>query len=195
MGSTAAGASALVGTGAFSRVESHRQVSIEVANDTNAYLGLDACHKNGSKQPNGSYTETDGRGHLTIEMDSNNSTANDGQGVNSDSFSWFNEVFQMANQGKDDVGVSIDTSGAGIGTVDLPDHGTQDRVQFYVGDGAGDISGLNRIDNGSPHNLSLGTSLCVGILVISKGLSDGDTLVNGDVQITADVDDYSSSSG
>ena len=194
MGSTAAGASALVGSGAFSRIESQRQVSIEVANDTNAYLGLDACHDDsGNKLPNGSYTETDGRGHLTIEMDSDNKTAEGGQGVNSDSHSWFNDVFQMCNQGKDDVGVSIDTSDANIGTVpeDYDDSG-EDRVQFYVGDGSGDVGGeLDRIDDGSTHDLALGSCTCVGILVITKGLSDGDTVLDGEVVITADVDDYS----
>ena len=40
MGAATAGASALVGTGAFSRVESQRDVTIEVVGDEDAYLGL-----------------------------------------------------------------------------------------------------------------------------------------------------------
>ena len=200
MGSTAAGASALIGSGAFSRIESQRQVSIEVASDPNAYLGLDKCRESGSglddsngASANGSYVTDDGAGHLEIDMSPSNETEYGGQGVNSDSHSWFNDVFQITNQGKDDVGISIDTSGAGIGEVDdgYDDEG-EDRVQFYTGDGSGHVGDdLDRVDDGGTHDLGVGDSICVGILVISKGLEDGDDVADGEVVITADVDDYS----
>lgn len=119
-GSAAAGGSALIGTGAFSRVESHRSVTISVAEDDDAYLGMNDCiDEDGNETPNSSFADLDDLGHLRVDM---GESGNDGSGVNSESISWFDNVFQLCNQGKEDVCLWI-----GDKTGDDPD-----RVTFYV---------------------------------------------------------------
>ncbi|MEF8900809.1 MAG: twin-arginine translocation signal domain-containing protein [Halovenus sp.] len=43
VGSAAAAGSAVLGSGAFTRVEAQRSVTVQVAEDPNAYLGMDTC--------------------------------------------------------------------------------------------------------------------------------------------------------
>ncbi|MEF8814169.1 MAG: twin-arginine translocation signal domain-containing protein, partial [Halovenus sp.] len=43
VGSAAAAGSAVLGSGAFTRVEAQRSVTVQVAEDPNAYLGMDKC--------------------------------------------------------------------------------------------------------------------------------------------------------
>ncbi|MDZ7687582.1 MAG: DUF1102 domain-containing protein [Halobacteriales archaeon] len=130
IGGATVGGSALLGSGAFTRVESQRRVKIEVAEDPDAYLGLDKCE--GS--PNGSYTYIDEDGHLAVEMSPDNPTIGEtplGEGINSDSFSWFDDVFQICNQGKQAVGVWIEAEP----NPELPDppeeYSDEPRIQFY----------------------------------------------------------------
>ena len=94
-GSTAIGASALVGSGAVSLVASKRTAKVQIAHDESAYLGL----KRGDG-PNASYTSFDEKGHLYIDMTPKNPTEGGGTGVNSDSLSYFKNLFQICNQGK-----------------------------------------------------------------------------------------------
>ncbi len=98
-GAAAVGGSSIVGSGAFSGVVSKRTASVRVAHDSQAYLGL----KRPKKSPNRSYVDYDDKGHLRIRMDPDNPTEDGGKGVNSDSFSWFNNLFKICNQGKQDV--------------------------------------------------------------------------------------------
>ncbi|MCW8172351.1 hypothetical protein D8S78_06665 [Natrialba swarupiae] len=76
MGGSGIGASMLIGSGAFSRIESQRRVKIEVAKDPHAYLGLDGC----PDSPNASYTNIDESGHLEVDMSSENPTDAGGEG-------------------------------------------------------------------------------------------------------------------
>ena len=87
----AIGGSALLGSGAFSRVESQRDITIQVAEDPNAYLGLDEC----DTLHGDNYVFIDEKGHLEIDIGEN---PNGGQGVNSDSRTWFDNVFEITNQ-------------------------------------------------------------------------------------------------
>ena len=64
-GGIALGGSALLGSGAFSRVESQRMVNIEVAPDPDAYLGLVPL-----ETPNSyNYVGLDEKGHLFVSID------------------------------------------------------------------------------------------------------------------------------
>ena len=97
-GSTAIGASALVGSGAFTAVASERTVSVRVANDENAYLGL----KEIPESPNSSYVDYDDNGNLQIQMDDANPNLEDeklGTGVNPNSITMFKDLFRIQNQG------------------------------------------------------------------------------------------------
>lgn len=183
-GGTAIGGSSLIGSGAFTRTESHREISIEVADDPDAYLGLDGC----PGSPNNSYTETDGEGHLTVEMDPGNPTDAGGQGINSDSLSAFDDVFQICNQGKQEVCVWID---AQVREDLLMDHDTSEPViDFYVLDGDGEPRSIRGVEQAV--SLPVGECYCVGIRTYSKYLSEGDQLIeDNQILINADatVDD------
>ena len=103
-GSAAIGASALVGSGAFTAVASERTVSVRVANDENAYMGL----KEVPESPNSSYVDYDDNGNLQIQMDDANPNLEDekrGTGVNPDSITVFKDLFRIRNQGKQPIKV------------------------------------------------------------------------------------------
>ncbi|MFC7072311.1 DUF1102 domain-containing protein [Halovenus rubra] len=95
----------LIGTGAFSQVESERNLTIGLAKDPKAYLGLDVADT-----PNGEYGYVDDNGRLRIAMsDENPSAASSpmGLGVNSDATSWFQNVFTVCNQGTKEASVYV----------------------------------------------------------------------------------------
>jgi hypothetical protein len=190
-GSAAIGGSALLGSGAFTRVESQRSVTVQVAEDPNAYLGMDKC----PESPNASYAWLDDNGHLELLMNPDNPTVGEsplGEGINSDSTTWFDSVFQLCNQGKDDVCVYIEDSedwptvgdaADGVDGVEPDDR----RVDFYV-EGNENESIVGQ-DNAI--SLPLGECFCVGLLTRSYGLSDGDELLSvldNEITIVADVD-------
>ena len=113
--STAVAGSALLGSGAFSRVESHRDVRIEVADDSEAYLGMVPLNTLNSEN----YVATDENGHLYIQIDGEgdqqNVSGNDGPigvGVNSDSYTYFDGMFALCNNGKADATVQYNLDDA-----------------------------------------------------------------------------------
>ena len=184
-GSTSIGASALIASGAFSRVESDRAVSIAVAEDADAYLGLDKCRPDGENPtPNASYAWPDDKGHLRIFMDDKNPTIGEsplGEGINSNSTSIFDRVFQICNQGKETVCVWIEDD------EEWPKYDGDRRVDFYLEDTRDE----SIIGEEYGVELEVGQCVCVGISVRSHGLEEGDTVLDAlDDQITivADVD-------
>ncbi len=179
LGGAALGGSALLGSGAFSRIEAQRGVSIQVAEDPDAYLGLDKCDT-----PNGSYVDFD-KGHLQVLMNPDNPTIGDtplGEGINSDSKAWFHNVFQICNQGKDHVCVYIEE----FETLDLdPDYEDEPTVDFYLGDDPDS----SIVGEENQFLLELGECVCIGIRTTSKGLKEGDLLIpDEEIRIIADVD-------
>ena len=179
----AASGSALIGTGAFSRVESQRDVTIEVAEDPDAYLGLEPADT-----PNGqNFADTDTNGHLAIDIgdfgEGEEYDYETGEGVNTNSTSWFDCVFEVRNQGKEDAGFYIDEQ-EGLGT-------GEGEIDFYVGDAASEgDSGITSIV-GLPVEIELdsGEAVCVGVRVNSPeepgNLSEA--LFEDDITMIADV--------
>lgn len=196
VGAATAGGAALIGTGAFSRIESQRAVTIEVAEDPDAYLGLDKCDT-----PNGSYAHLDEHGHLQLLMNPENphhtgdlEPSNLGAGINSDSQTWFDNVFQICNQGKEAACIHIEDSEDWPRVVDddFPDDDYSEydgdrRVDFYLGDD----DSASIIGEANAFSLDLGECVCIGLKTNSKGLSDGDELLSvleNEITIVADVD-------
>jgi len=182
VGGSSLGASALIGSGAFSRIESQRRVKIEVAEDPDAYLGLDGC----PDSPNSSYTEIDDSGHLAVEMSPKNENVDNdlGSGINSDSFTWFDNVFQICNQGKDDICVWIDAEVAK--GLELDDEYEDENIVDFYPDSDRDRS---LVGQENALFLQVGECICVGIATVTKGLKDGDQLLKDDeIVIHADVD-------
>ena len=170
-GSAAIGGSALLATGAFSRVASQRDVTIQVADDENAYLRLAKCHINDRPTRNSSYVTDDGKGHMKLEMSSTHpdSLENDGDlgtGVNSDSTTVFDNVFEICNQGKKQTCVWIEYTPLMNGEGDPA-------VEFYWSD-HDEVSPANPINEDySPadsedefptgEHLPVGDCFCIGV--------------------------------
>ena len=184
-GSAALGGSALLGSGAFTRVESHRGVTVQVAEDPSAYLGLAKC----PESANGSYAWLDGEGHLEVLMNPENPTIGEtplGEGVNSDSSTWFHSVFQLCNQGKEAVCVYIEDDPAWPTVPEGEREAGERRVEFYLRDDPE----RSLIGESNALVLSVGECVCVGLRTRTYGLSEGDTLLSAldnEITISADV--------
>ncbi|WP_255246059.1 DUF1102 domain-containing protein [Halolamina sp. CBA1230] len=105
LGTLTAGGALTAGTGAFSGVQADRGINVNVAGDASAYLGLVPA-----SGPNGAYADvTDG--DLTLDFTGNNgnigSSISGGTGVNSDAITWFESVFEVQNNGTQEVNVTI----------------------------------------------------------------------------------------
>ena len=99
LGSLAAGGTAAIGSGAFSSVEAERGVSVEVADDNNAYLGLEAERAD--------IISDDGdSGQLSIDLGSQ-TTAQGGEGFNDEAITTIEGVFSITNQGTQTVGAGF----------------------------------------------------------------------------------------
>ena len=97
----AMGTSALLASGAYSGVAADRHATIEVATDPDAYLGLSPIDTPNSDN----YATIDGNGHLAIAIGEN---PNGGQGVNSNSTTWFDGLFEICNGGTATASVSVE---------------------------------------------------------------------------------------
>jgi hypothetical protein len=105
------GGAVATGTGAFTSVTADRDVSVAVADDTDAFLRIERVP--GSPNSQQYVTQTDGE--LAIDV---SGSGNGGAGVNIDSVTVFRDLFQVGNQGTQAVDVQVtplslvETSGA-----------------------------------------------------------------------------------
>jgi len=118
-GALATGSAAAVGTGAFSSVEADRNLTVEVDNDTEGFLGLEAADDT-------PYVEEDDHGR--IEFDFSDS------GFNPDSITQFDPLFTMTNNGSNTVQPfmdleveSFDAGDTGVSAEDI-----EDSIIFYA---------------------------------------------------------------
>ena len=163
-GALAAGTGAAVGTGAFSSVEASREVSVEVADDAQAYLAIEATSD---------YAETDGDGVLELDF-GDLGDAGEGEHVGENSTYIFGSgnpdrnVFEVQNQGTQTVEVTpeyqvlqFDTDGNDLGTIEDPEEDPDEDGELFV-----------TLLNGLGLNpAELGTGDSVGYFV---GISTGD---------------------
>jgi hypothetical protein len=98
-GSLAAAGAAGLGTGAFTSTAAGRQVSVSVAGDKAAHLGL---------VPGGSSHAYTDNGELKLDFDGSQAT---GDGLNRNSFVKFNELFEIRNNSSDTIAVWLDDDG------------------------------------------------------------------------------------
>lgn len=174
LGSAGIGGSALIGSSAFSQVQAHRSVTIQTAEDPDAYLGMDKCGD--PPTPNSSYASIDDDGHLQVLMNPENPTIGEsplGQGVNSDSRSFFDNVFEITNQGKEPACIYIrDDDGWPTVPEGEKDAGER-RVDFYLNS----FRDESIVGEDNAIALDLGETICIGIVTRTFGLSEGDELL------------------
>ena len=102
LGALAAGSGAAVGTGAFSSVEAQRDIGIDVAGDSDAYLAIEPGDENGDY-----LTDADTSAAALDFTSSNNQVAGGGEGLNANALSTFADVFSVRNQGTQDVELNV----------------------------------------------------------------------------------------
>jgi hypothetical protein len=91
-GSAAIGTSALVGSGAFSYVRADRNAQMDVVSDSNAYLKMSSTSE---------YASEDSDGKLTLQF--NGANDQNGEGLNANADSRFDNVFAIKNNGTNDI--------------------------------------------------------------------------------------------
>lgn len=115
LGATAAGGGAAIGTGAFTSVSADRDVSVAVANENNAYLGIEPSPPS---SPNSTFATQDASTSNQIGLNFDDS-GNSGSGVGLSSTYNFDDVFRITNQGTQTIYVWANFSGGDLGDDDI----------------------------------------------------------------------------
>ncbi|WP_181861667.1 hypothetical protein [Haloplanus salinus] len=105
VGSLAAGAAAVTGTGAFSFVQADRDVTVSTTADSSALLALEPYDG-----PNGQYAqEVDGGNTIALDFTQNDEASD--TGLNDEAFINIENVLSVENQGTQDVFLSVGVPG------------------------------------------------------------------------------------
>ena len=179
-GSAAATGSALIGSGAFSRTESNRSISVQVAEDGDAYVEMNVV--SGSIN-SANFVEEDDYGHLEIDLEEG---SQDGEGANSNSQTFWDDLFKICNRGKaEEVDVYVaDTDGVGL---------EDGEIAFYTGDAAnsqGDDGADSIVGQDNSVSVPLGECQNIGLRSNSRGVNalEEQTIFDGNITIVADAD-------
>jgi hypothetical protein len=100
VGALAAGGAAAVGSGAFTSVQAERDITVDTANDANAYVGI--APYNG---PNGQYASVNNDGTVSLDFTSNDNDSD--TGLNAQAKVNIENVLQITNNGTDPVYVTV----------------------------------------------------------------------------------------
>ena len=155
---------AVPGTGAFSSVTAERTATVSVADDADAFLGLEPHNS-----VNGQYATTND-GQLELRIDGSN-PAIPGDGVNHNAITTFDDVFNITNQGTQRVAVSVNDSAS--------------ETKYYVLHD-GERLALDEVEA----VLDPGDVAEVGLVTNTTG--DSDAVVPGDLEIEAEATDVES---
>jgi len=110
LGTTAAVGSSAIGTGAFSSVEAARDVAVNVADDSDAFLQIQGATNDGDELPNAQYAR-ERNGILELDFTGDNEEiAGEGEGFNPRADTGISQVFEVRNQGTQQVEVALRTS-------------------------------------------------------------------------------------
>ena len=98
-GALAAGGAAAIGSGAFTSVEADRDIEVAVADDADAFLGIEPADG-----PNGEYADVTG-GTVVLDF---TETEEDGEGINDRALTDIQDVITVTNQGTQEVTINVD---------------------------------------------------------------------------------------
>ena len=171
----AAGASGILGTDAFTSVEADRSVSVEVADDADAFLSMEP-----SSGPNGEFAETTGDGTIALAL---TDTDAGGSGLGTDSIYEFDDVFRVTNQGTQPVYVWATFSGA---SGNLTPDGPDTDIHLYPN---GDSDDRLRDSDDDVLYLGVGQSAGIGVYVDTADVTTDQSLT---MSINADAENPAS---
>ena len=177
MGSFAAAGGAAVGTGAFSTAEATRDVSVQVANENNAYLSIKP-----SNTANGQFATQESSDNQ-IRLDFSGS-GNGGSGVGQDSVYNFDDVFRISNQGTQTIYVWSRLSGGS----------KFDDNNLYFYPNGSRATELNDSSN-SVLALSPGEGAKIGVHIDTESVSTGSDSITATIRADTDKPGNSGSVG
>jgi|APHM01.1.fsa_nt_gi Protein of unknown function (DUF1102). len=102
MGAIGGGGAVATGTGAFSSTSADRSVSVNVAGDTSAYLRLASSNPELTQFVNRNSPNSE----FDIALDGD--SGNGGSGINTRATTTFDNLFEIQNQGTQEVEVNVD---------------------------------------------------------------------------------------
>lgn len=185
LGSIGLASSSILGSGAFSSVRADRDVTVNVAGDADAYLRLAPCE--GSA--NGDYVTGAADGTMAIDLSSeNDDVEGDGEGVNPEALTVIHNVFEISNQGTQNVCVDFEIDVPEI-PGDVPDR--YDFVQgdpavvFYRADDQDEKVTVDELNPDRPGAISLetGARQCIGLEIRAFGFSSDESIFD-DAELT-----------
>jgi len=168
LGTIVAGGGAALGTGAFSSVEADRTVSVDIAGDSDAFLGIsvnDDYAVDGSENGDGA-----------VEIDLGDSDSSDG--FNENAVTNINGVLTLTNNAADDGGIEVsfgDRDGSDNGghksetTIDVDNTA---EVTFSLADTEGADDDYKLLTNDDSDSNSVGVNVEVDTRVDSPGDED-----------------------
>ena len=166
-GALSAGGAAAIGTGAFSSVSANRDISVEVADDSQAYLAL---------QSESEYAEETGDG--TLELDFSQEVEGGGEHMGERQTMEFgpgdpydnpdDSVFSLVNKGTKEVQITrpqfdakyFDESGDLLPEVDFPADPDEFELMIALINRPANLSGPDTIDSGE--RSGVGVQIAVG---------------------------------
>jgi hypothetical protein len=110
VGSLAAGAAAVTGTGAFTSVSADRSLTVAVTGDASAFLGISKAEEGGSDTPNAQEYVEINNGKITLDFSNSNATGGSASGVNKDAKTLFDNLLDITNNGTQTVNVFVPES-------------------------------------------------------------------------------------
>lgn len=188
VGTLAASGSVALGTGAFSSIEAERDVSVTVAEDASAYLGIQP-----GDGPNGNYVDTNNNDALAINLTGDNDNIGDGlhggQGLNANAVTGIADIFKIRNQGTQDIELKVsplafadvdwsDFDGV-LGVFLVPQLGQVDLAVDYSWEPPVNLISISELSPGDEIDFSLAAVAVPESTVDSKSISD-------EIEITAE---------
>jgi len=153
LGALASGSAAAVGTGAFSSVEAERSLSVQIADDSDAYLQFDTDLGN-APDNNYEYAEINDDGELEVEFAENDAG---GLGVNPNAVTVFEDVFAIKNRGTEPMEISVEFGGDVEQNIGL--------TMYYVGDDPDQNNFVSPNSESRSWNTDVGAQMRVAIRV------------------------------
>lgn len=104
------------GTGAFTQVEADRNVTVNVSDDSDAFLALEQAPANSEYVTNA----TGGAGRNVVEISLDDTSGASGLGVNDNAVTNVTPVLNVTNQGTQPVDVTVSGAPEGVNLTNIP---------------------------------------------------------------------------
>jgi hypothetical protein len=201
IGSVAAGAAAVTGTGAFTSVEADRSVDVEVAGDSSAYLGLrKAADENVDPGANSDAYVDDSGSEVSFDFSSSNSTTDLGDGFNPNAITEVDNLIEVQNQGTQSAFLSVDTADldlsdgsgnqAGVGLAVVDDESAtsnlNDNIAFDSGGSNPDGGSIADPTTDGAYELTQGESVHLDLTVDTTTFDNANVSTSGSITFIAD---------